>query len=94
MHLKVFKLLKIVHKQYKSKSEVSSEDIPSKKALTFENNADQVTFDYVSIGRGSSSLDTKRPLKRSRSSEQFDQWLDSLECDQALRNLGIKRSKK
>ena len=82
-----------MHKQYNSESEISSEVIPSKKSLTSENNADQVTFSYESLGLGSFPLDTKRPLKRSRSSEQFEQWLDSFECDQILRNLGIKRSK-
>ena len=50
IHHKVFKLLKILHKQYNSESEISSEVIPSKKSLTSENNADQVTFSYESLG--------------------------------------------
>ena len=91
MHPKVFKLLKALHKQYNNQSEISSEVTVSKKAGVSEQNVAQINFIYESLGCGSSPLDTKRYLKQSRSQEQIEQWLDSLECEQALRNLGVKR---
>ena len=95
MHPKVFKLLKALNKQYNNnQSEISSEVTVSKKDGVSEQNVDQINFVYESLGCGSSPLDTKRYLKQSRSQEQIEQWLDSLECEQALRNLGVKRSRR
>jgi hypothetical protein len=81
----------MVHKQHLIKKKMPKAIVVESRPAVSETKPNQVPFDYEPLGRGAALLDSPRVCKITPSQEHVEQWLDSLECEHALRNLGIKR---